>query len=120
MSEPTAPAAPDAGTVEALKRVKAAESEWETKVGEARAHRDAAVRRWTDESAAAVQAAVAGADEERAQALQAARAAAEVEADRIRADGETAAEAAGREDPKQLAQKREEILAAVLGDFQDA
>jgi vacuolar-type H+-ATPase subunit H len=104
-------------TVEALKRVKAAETEWEAKVTEARGHRDAALRRMREETDATIQAAVAEAERERASAVQAARAAAETEAAQILADGDHAAAAASHEDPKALAAKRAAILAAVLDGF---
>jgi len=117
MSLNAALAVSDSGTVEALKRVKATEAEWESKVAEARAHSDAAARRLRDETEAAVQAAQALADQERSQAVQAARTSADVEAQQIRAEGTKAAEAAGREDPKGLQAKRAAILAAILGEF---
>ena len=117
MTASTAPGGTDLGTVEVLKRVKAVEAEWETKVAEARVHRDTTLQRQRDETETAVHAAQQEADRERSEAIQAARIAADGEAAKILADGDRAAEAAGREDPASLAEKRTQILQAVLGEF---
>lgn len=116
MTAPSLPAGSET-TVDALKRVKAAETEWEAKVAEARAHRDEAFRRLRDETVAVMKAAHAEVEQERAAAVQAARAATEVEAARIVAEGDRAAAAAAREDPKLLVGKRAAILGAVLDGF---
>ena len=116
MTAPTLPASSES-TVEALKRVKATEAEWERKVTEARAHRDATLQRLRDETEATVQAALAEADRERAETVHAARAGAEAEAGRIAADGDRDAAEAARDDPKALAGQRAAILAAVLDGF---
>ncbi len=117
MSATTTPGLSDLGTVEALKRVKAVESEWEAKLAEARAHRDQILQRWRDETEATVHAAQLESERERSEAIQAARIAADGEAAKMLADGDRAAEAAGREDPEDLTEKRAAILAAVLGEF---
>jgi len=111
---------PDGAATEsfaALKRVKAAETEWAGKLASSRAGSDAALARLRDESAAALKAAVAEADQERAAAVQRARAEAEGLAATIVAEGAKAADAALRVEGKQPADLEKEILAVVLGAF---
>jgi len=117
MSATTPPPASDLGTVEALKRVKATETEWETKTAEARAHRDQALQRLRDETEATVHAAQVETERERSEAIQAARTEADAEAAKILADGDQVAADAGSEQPTALKEKRAELLAAVLGEF---
>ncbi len=107
----------ESGTVEALKRVKATEAEWETAVAQARAHRDAALRADTDAAARAVQAAQAQVERDRTEAVQAARTEGDAEAARVLAEADKTATAAARDDPDALEARRTAILAAVLGRF---
>ncbi len=75
------------GSIEALKRVKETESEWELKLRDARSTADAALERLRAESEAAVQASQEAADRERAAAVLTARQEAEREAAEILAGG---------------------------------
>jgi vacuolar-type H+-ATPase subunit H len=118
MSETTpGPIASDGGTIDALKRIKATEAEWDGKVAAARRDAEASLRRLHDELEATVQAAHAAAEAERARALQRARAAAEVEAEGILAEGRAAASAAATTAGKRPADREDEVLAAVLGSL---
>ncbi len=111
------PAAPALGSIDALKRVKATEADWELKLRLAQVASDEALARLRTESAAAVKAAQASADAERGQAVQAARDEADREAAEILADGTRAAEVAARGEGKQPTDKKDAILAVVLAGF---
>ena len=111
----TGPAAPD--SFEALKRVKAAETEWDAKLTAARSGFAAELERQRDDSDAAIKAAQVAADRTRAQAVQKARDAAEREAMQIVADGKRAAEQAASGAGKRPADRKDEILAVVLAAF---
>ena len=117
MSANSATPATALGSIEALKRVKATETDWEVKLRVAQDATDEALRRLRDESEAAVKAAQVSADAERAQAVQAARGEAEREAAEILADGTRAAAGAAREEGKRAADKRATVLGAVLAGF---
>jgi vacuolar-type H+-ATPase subunit H len=115
---PPPPPSPTAlGSIDALKHVKATETEWELKLRSARGAADVALERLRTDSEAAVKAAQAAAEEERARAVQAARAGAEREAAEILAEGTRAAEAAARGEGKRPADKKSAVLAAVLAGF---
>jgi len=111
------PPATPLGSIEALKRVKETESEWELKLRVARGAAGEALERLRTEGEAAVKAAQAVADGERANALLAARQEAEREAAEILVAGTRAAEAAARGEGKRPADKKDAILAAVLAGF---
>jgi vacuolar-type H+-ATPase subunit H len=115
-----AAAASDAnlGSIDALKRVKAAETDYELKLRAARGAAESTLERLRAESDAAVKAAQATADQERAQAVEAARAEAERAAAEILAEGTRVAEAAARGEGKKAADKKDAILATVLAGFQ--
>jgi vacuolar-type H+-ATPase subunit H len=104
-------------TVDALRRVKAAEGEWSQKVAEAKAHRDAAIARAREESEAAIRSAQAELERERAAALSLARTTADAEAARILADGDRAAEAVPAADPGASPARKAKVLGVVLGEF---
>jgi vacuolar-type H+-ATPase subunit H len=114
-----APASPasDTATVEALRRLKAVEREWEEKLLAARAAADEAVRRARDESEATVKAVVAEAEAERARRLEAGRAAADREAEGIVRDGAKAADELRARKGARPADRSEEIVAAALGPY---
>ncbi len=112
-----APPAPPLGSIDALKRVKATESDWELRLRAARGTATEAVQRARDESEAAVKAAQAAADAERAEAVRAARAEADRLAAEILAEGKRAAEVASRGEGKRAADQQDAILAAVLAGF---
>jgi len=109
--------ASDAGTIDALKRIKATEAEWAEKTASARRESETAIRRWHDESDAIVAATRAAAEAERAQALATARAAADAEAHAILAEGQAAAIAVATTSGKRPADRADEVLAVVLGSF---
>ncbi len=116
MATAMAPGA-DLGSIEALKRVKATETDWELKLRAARGQADEAVQRLRSDADDAVKAAQAAADADRARTVEAARASADREAEGILADGRKAAEAAARGEGKRVADKKDAILAAVLAGF---
>jgi len=117
---PVAPAsvAPEPlGSIEALKRVKEAETEWELRLRVARGQVDAALDALRSESENAVKAAQVLADGERTNAVLVARQSAEREAAEILAMGTKAAEVAARGEGKSPAEKKDAILSAVLAGF---
>ena len=104
-------------SVEALKRVKATENEWETRLGAARKDADATLERLRSEAAATVKAAQAEADRDRLARVEQARAATEAEVATIVTDGRKAAEQARVGEGRRPADKKSEILDVVLGTF---
>ena len=117
MSASDVPPPPSLGSIEALKRVKEAETEWDLKLRTARGAATEALERLRAESEAAVRAAQAAADAERANTVLAARQEAEREAAEILAAGQRAAASAARGDGKRPADRPDEILAVVLAGF---
>ncbi|HTT73920.1 MAG TPA: hypothetical protein VMG99_07250 [Thermoplasmata archaeon] len=117
MAEAHAPVASDPASFEALKRVKAAESEWDQRLAAARQREGADLERLRAEADAAVRAAQAEAERARAAAVQAAKDAAEREATRIEGDGATAAADVARGAGKRPIDRKDAVLAAVLGEF---
>ncbi len=111
------PGASDSGTIDALKRIKAVEVEWDQRLAEARREAESALRRVRDETQATVAGAHSVAESDRARLVAKARAEADVEAERIVQDGAKAAADAARGEGKRPADRRPEILAAVLGAF---
>jgi vacuolar-type H+-ATPase subunit H len=106
-----------AGSVEALKRVKATETEWDARLSAARQESEAMLRRLKDEADAALKAAQAEADRERTARLERARVATSAEAEQIVAEGRTAADAAARGEGRRPSEKKAAILDVVLGSF---
>ena len=104
-------------SVEALKRVKATENEWETRLGAARQETDATLERLRAEAAAAVKTAQTEADRDRVAKVTTARAATEAEVAAIVAEGRTAAEKARAGEGRRPADKKAEILDVVFGTF---
>jgi vacuolar-type H+-ATPase subunit H len=127
---PTAPAPPPppapmsaggpapTGSIEALRRVKEAESEWELKIRTARGQNQAAVEMLRTESQNAVKSAQVVADGIRANAVLQAKQEADREAADILKAGVKAADSAALGQGKRPADKKDEILAAVLAGFQ--
>jgi vacuolar-type H+-ATPase subunit H len=114
-------AGPTAGpSVDAVKLVKAAETEWEEKTAAARTAAQAAVAQLREEAEVAVAAARAQVELERARTVETARASAEVEAATIVTAGEVAAQREGSGEGRRPADHRPEILAAVLGNLAGA
>ncbi len=109
--------ASDAGTIEALKRIKNAESDWDHRLADARRASEATLRRQKEEAGATVAAARAEAEADHARTVERARLAADVEARQIVADGERqAAQATGAAAPRS-SDRSAGLLKAVLGDL---
>jgi len=117
MADAVGAVASDTASFEALKRVKAAEAEWDGRLAAARAQRAAVLERLRAETDAAVKAAQAEAEQERVAAVQRARADAERAASVLEAEGAAAAQAAASGVGKRPADRKDAILAAVLGAF---
>lgn len=105
------------GSVEALKRVKATETEWDARLKAAREESEATLRRLREQSEAAVKAAQAEGERERAERVERARVEAAGMSAAIVAEGQKAAEAAARGEGRGPADKKEAILSVVLGSF---
>ena len=113
-----APAPPvQTASVEVLKRIKATETEWSTKLDAARHDAEESLTRVRSERDAAIHAAQQSAEGDRAQAIQVARAEVERDVAEILKDGWRAAETAGRPDGKRPSDHRDAVIAAVLGPF---
>lgn len=110
-------ALPAEGSIDALKRVRAAETEWEQKVTAAKQDAGEEIARLKTSADDAVKAAQAAAEQQRTAKVQAARSEADREAIVILADGAKAADAAAEGEGKHPADKADAILAAVLAGF---
>jgi vacuolar-type H+-ATPase subunit H len=108
---------PAEGSIDALKRVRAAESEWEQKVAAAKQDAGEEIARRKTAAEASVKAARAAAEQQRAEKVQAARSEADREAIVILAEGAKAADAAAEGEGKRPADKADAILKAVLAGF---
>jgi len=116
VSDPGVTAA-DVATVEALRRLKAVEAEWEAKLTTARAATAQGIQLAENEAEATVKAVAAELESDRARQLEAARVAADREAEAIVRGGEQEAEAIRSGKGKRPADRADEIVAAVLGPF---
>ncbi|MFZ0698917.1 MAG: hypothetical protein WAN74_01810 [Thermoplasmata archaeon] len=105
------------GSLDDLKQVKEAETEWEAKVREAAVARKAVLDRLNAETDAIVMAERTSAEESRELALKQSREAADREAAQIVEEGAKAAAAARVGTGKRPADRSGEILTAVLGSF---
>ncbi|MGI0071850.1 MAG: hypothetical protein ACRECT_07310 [Thermoplasmata archaeon] len=114
----SAPPPTELGSIDALKRVKATEADWELRLRTARGAAEEAVERLRAESEAAVRTAQAEADAERARTVQAARDEADRAAAEIVAEGTRVAEVAARGVGKRPADRADAIVAVVLTGFQ--
>ena len=114
----TTPAPADNATVQALRRVKAVEEEWEARLREARKDAEQAVLRTREEAEATLRAVSAELESERTHRLEAARASSEREAEAVLREGVKAADAVRVEKGKRPPGRDEEIVAMVLGSFQ--
>lgn len=110
-------ALPAEGSIDALKRVRAAETEWEARVTAAKQDAGEAIARLKSSADDAVHAAQAAAEQERADKVQTARSEADREAIVILADGAKAADAAAEGAGKRPADRADAILDAVLAGF---
>lgn len=104
-------------SIEALKRVRVTEIEWDQKLVAARRESEEALARLREETAVALKEALAAAEAERTRALERARADVEREVTTILAVGERAAQAAARPEGKRPQDRRDQVLVAVLGPF---
>jgi vacuolar-type H+-ATPase subunit H len=102
-------------SVEALKRVKATENEWDARLSAARTESEATLQRLRDEAVAAVRDAETQADKDRVARVEAAKSDIAKETEAIVADGRTAAEQATRGEGRRPSDKKDAILAVVLG-----
>jgi vacuolar-type H+-ATPase subunit H len=110
-------AAPEGGSIEVLKRVKATEIEWDQKLVAARRESEESLARQREETAATLKAALADAEMARARALARARTDMEREVGAILTEGERAAQAAAQPEGKRPQDRPDQVLAAVLGTF---
>jgi vacuolar-type H+-ATPase subunit H len=115
--ETTTVGATASGSVEALKRVKATETEWDARLKAARQEAETMLRRLRDDEDVAVKAAEAEADRERTVRLERARAQTVEEAEAIITDGHRAAERAALGEGRHPADKKDVILDVVLGSL---
>jgi vacuolar-type H+-ATPase subunit H len=114
----SAAAAPPAeGSIDALKRVRAAETEWEQKVAAAKQDAGEAIAALKTSADAAIKSAQADTEQQRSAKIQAARSEADREAIVILADGAKAADAAAEGEGKRPADRADAILDAVLAGF---
>jgi vacuolar-type H+-ATPase subunit H len=117
MATAAAPEAPAGTSIDALKRVRQTEIEWDERLRSAKKSSEELLGRTRDESQAAVEAARAEADAEHTKRVTAARADADRDASVILLAGEAAATVAASGAGKRPADHSAEILAAVLGGF---
>ncbi|HXY12002.1 MAG TPA: hypothetical protein VEJ85_00695 [Thermoplasmata archaeon] len=113
----TTSAASEPDSVEALKRVKATENEWDARVTTAREVTQTTLQELRADVEVAVRDAAAEAESDRAARVGAARVEVQKEADAIVADGHKAADEALRGEGRRPSDKKAAILAAVLGSF---
>jgi vacuolar-type H+-ATPase subunit H len=113
----TTSAAAAPGSLEALKRVKATESEWDARLNAARQESEAILRRLRDDGDASVKATEAEADRLRSVRLEKARAETDQEAEAIVADGRSSAQRAALTEGRRPSDKKDAVLDAVLGSF---
>jgi len=116
MTSSTPAPTPTAGdSLQVLKRVRATEVEWEQKLADARRASEESLAQLREETAAALQAEVVAAETDRARSLERARVDVDREVARILTEGERAAEAAAHADGKRPQDRRDQVLAKVLG-----
>lgn len=115
MSGPTTEDVSD--PVGTLKRVKAAEAQWEETLANARHTAEAAIQRMRVETEVVVKAALAEAQEARAIAVESAKAQGRGEADAIEAQGATEAQAITDSEAALPPARRAAVVKAVLGEF---
>jgi vacuolar-type H+-ATPase subunit H len=109
----TSPGSPE--VLEALRRVKSTEADWDRRLADARAASASELARHREESDAAVHAVAREVETERAEAVTGADREAEAEARAIVADGEAEARKIRSDEGSLAERRRTEILAVVLG-----
>ena len=105
------------GSLDDLKRVKDAETEWAERLRAAREEAETKLKQLREESEGRVGLARTAAHQAREERVRSAQQEADREAAKILADGEQQAQAAMSESGKRPAERREGILSAVLGEF---
>lgn len=105
------------GSLDELKRVKDVETEWAERLKAARDQAETTLKHLREEAEERVTLARTAASHSRDERVRAARDEADREAARILADGDQQARAALTSAGKRPAERREEILSAVLGEF---
>lgn len=108
--------APDP-SLEPIRRVRAVESEWESKLAAFTSQAKGELERLTRDAEAIVTATREELERSRAAAVEKARGAAELEASRIVAEGKDKAGTLRGKGPGELEPLRERLLSAVLGEF---
>jgi len=118
-SDAPGPAAtgPSDSRIDALRRVKEAETRWNEKLEALRAQNEAELKRVHEEAEAKIRGAQAEAEREREATVGAARREADREAEKILADGRLAAEQIRRLPPPDANALRPKLLQALVGDF---
>lgn len=115
MTTDVGPTPSDTAALDALKRIKAAEADWDERLRTARHASNEALERRRVDADATVKAVAAEAEAERSRSVEKARAAAEAEARTIVAEGEASARDAGSDKGKRPKDMEERVLDAVLG-----
>jgi len=116
-TEATPPAMAGSGSIEALKRVKAAEGEWDRRLAAAREESEKLLSELREEAESAVKSAELEAERDRSAKIEQARVETIAAAAAIIADGEKAAAKAERAEGRRPSDKRDAVLEAVLGGF---
>jgi vacuolar-type H+-ATPase subunit H len=116
MATTTSPAS-EPNSVEALKRVKATENEWDARLAAAREESQAALQSLRAAVEDEARTTSADAERDRVTRIETARAEVGREADAIVAEGQKAADEALRGEGRRPSDKKDAILAAVLGSF---
>ncbi|MGP8110300.1 MAG: hypothetical protein ACLQD9_06305 [Thermoplasmata archaeon] len=117
MTTDAGPTPSDAAALDALKRIKAAEADWDERLRTARHASAEALERRRADADATVRAVATEAEAERSRAVERARAAAEAEARTIVAEGEATARDAASDKGKRPKDLEKRVLDAVLGPF---
>ncbi len=119
MASPTSatPAPAPVGSLEELQHVKDAEAEWTARVRAARDEGEATLKRLREEADGRIGLARTAAQQTREERVSAAKKEAGAQATQILFDGDRQARAVVAEPGKRPADRREEILSAVLSEF---
>ena len=107
----------DPGSVEAVKRVKSTETEWEARIAAARKAADASLAELRAAAAATVATARTEAERERTRAVDIARSTADQEAAQIVAVGQVAADQDAKGSGQRPSDRKRDVIAAVLEDL---
>jgi vacuolar-type H+-ATPase subunit H len=111
------PNAAPVGSLDELKRVKDAETEWVNRLRTAREEAEATLKRLREDTEGRIGLARTAAHQAREERVRAAQQEADREAAQVLANGDRQAQVAMAEVGKRPTDRREEILSAVLGEF---